>query len=109
MDLRTTITLHCGGPGSGRHKGTGMTDQEFTRFAERIGNQLNFRRPEENVHRAAGRNDEANAIYNANKEQVKHTLANANVKPKDFDDHMKKLSSSVGRRVNVKMSRLFPD
>lgn len=98
-----------GGPGSGRHKGTGMTDEEFKNFAYKVGTARVANRGKEDALRNAGNHEEANKIYYQNKATVGKMLQDANVHPKAFDDHLKQLSKGSGKRVNVKMSNMFPN
>jgi hypothetical protein len=99
-----------GGPGSGRHKGTGMNNQEFSEFAKKVGTARNANRDKEDKLRNAGNHEEANKIYAANKAAVGKLLSDANIHPKDFDDHMKQYAKAAGSRPpNVKMSNMFPN
>jgi hypothetical protein len=102
--------IRCGGPGSGRHPGTGMTDKEFTGFAGKVGMARNANRVQEDRLRGAGKHEEANKIYMSNKATVGKMLQDANVHPKAFDSHMQQIAKTSGVRApNVKMTNMFPN
>jgi hypothetical protein len=110
MILREAIDIYAGGPGSGRHKGTGMTDNEFKDFAQKVGTARNANRGQEDKLRTAGNHEEANKIYQSNKDSMEKMLRDKGVHPAAFDDHMKQISKSAGvRPPNVKMANTFPN
>lgn len=96
-------------PGVGKHAGTGMSNEEFGKFAERVGMARNANRAEEDRLRRAGNHDEANKIYEVNKIRVKQMLDEAKVSPKAFDDHMKQYAKAAGLHTRnvVKMARVY--
>ncbi len=104
-----TPMLSAGGPGSGRHPGTGMTHEEFAQFATKVGNARNATSAQEQKLHEAGLHDEGNALYDKAKSNVKDLLDKAGVKPSGFDAHMKSYANDHGMRApRVKMTNMFP-
>lgn len=94
------------GPGGGGDGGGGKSN--FLDLAEKIGLALRERRSEEDRLRAAGNSDAANAIYAENKNKARALLVASGLSPKEFDAKMRSMAGR-GRRINVKMTNLFPD
>lgn len=82
-----------------------LSASQFLDLAERVGNALNKDRSKEDALRSAGKIDEANAIYSANKEAARSIFQSSGLSGKEFDARLQKLAP--GRRLNVKMERLF--
>lgn len=84
-----------------------MDDFQFMKAALSIGLALRANRTREDFLRQAGRDDEANTIYLANKEAARALFLKLGITAKEFDTRMNKLGKSHGRRLNVKLERLF--
>jgi hypothetical protein len=82
-----------------------LSDSEFLNLAGQIGMALNNNRAKEDQLRRAGMEEEANKIYYASKEAAGKILSSSGISPRDFDKRLQKLGA--GRRINVKMERLF--
>lgn len=82
-----------------------LSDPDLLSLAERIGLALNKNRGREDQLRRAGMQEEANKIYLENKEEARRIFQGAGMSPRDFDKRLQKLAG--GRRLNVKMERLF--
>jgi hypothetical protein len=91
----------------GGSSGGGSSDAKFKNTAEQIGTALNANRAKENQLRAAGDSEAANAIYLENKSKARALLVASGMSAKEFDRKM--LDMAGGKRINVKMVRLFPD
>ena len=105
-----------GGPGSGPHPGGGgsgeksggaskLSDSDFMGLADRIGSALHRDRAKEDQLRRAGMQEEANKIYYWNKEEAGQIFRSSGLSGKEFDKRLQKMGG--GRRINVKMERLF--